>query len=234
MLRIATTFCVLALLSLVVSGCAYYVEGDLYLRDLEELTEEGLTSKLSIHVPLPSLEDCAEYQQRYSNVWQRSDDFQGMKFEQCHEKGWNNFIEYQLSIPLRPLNPFGETIPMQGPIEVLQRATEEGHRALYLRVNPVSLHQLDSILYDEFFEHLNLSDIAPRIRISNDLRSSQTLVVAGAFVQNEPVLVPEAFLLEPRDSLDIVLSDVASAWIFTASPSTPPRVALIGVWPVTN
>ena len=230
MLRITITLCCLVVLSLAMAGCASYVEGDIYLRDLDELTAEGLTSRLYIHVPLPSLDECAEYQQRYDNIWSQSDEFQGMEFEQCHEEGWDNYLQYNLSVPLRALDPVGETAPMQAPIEIIQRTTEDGHRALYLRVNPVSFDQLDTLLYDEFYEHLDLSDNAPLLRISNDLRESQTLVIAGAFVQNEPVLTPEAFTLEPRDILEIVLSDVASAWLFKSAPAGPPRIALVGIW----
>ena len=230
MLRITITLCCLVVLSLAMAGCASYVEGDIYLRDLDELTAEGLTSRLYIHVPLPSLDECAEYQQRYDNIWSQSDEFQGMEFEQCHEEGWDNYLQYNLSVPLRALDPVGETASMQAPIEIIQRTTEDGHRALYLRVNPVSLDQVDTLLYDEFFEHLDFSDNAPLLRISNDLRESQTLVIAGAFVQNEPVLTPEAFTLEPRDILEIVLSDVASAWLFKSAPAGPPRIALVGIW----
>ena len=153
-----------------------------------------------------------------------------MEFEKCHEEGWDNYLQYNLSVPLRHLDPVGETASMQAPIEVIQRTTEDGHRALYLRVNPVSLDQLDDLLYDEFYERLDLSDSSPILTIYNDLRDSQTLVIAGAFVQNEPVLTPEAFTLEPRDSLEIVLSDVASAWLFKSAPADPPRIALIGIW----
>ena len=230
MLRITITLCCLVVLSLAMAGCASYVEGDIYLRDLDELTAEGLTSRLYIHVPLPSLDECAEYQQRYDNIWSQSDEFQGMEFEQCHEEGWDNYLQYNLSVPLRSLDPVGETASMQAAIEVIQRTTDDGHRALYLRVDPVSLDQVDTLLYDEFFEHLDFSDNPPLLRISNDLRESQTLVVAGAFVQNEPVLTPEAFTLEPRDTLEIVLSDVASAWLFKPDPAGSPRIALIGIW----
>ena len=230
MLRRTITLCCLVVLSLVTAGCASYMEGDLYLRDLDELTADGLTTNLYIHVPLPTLDDCDEYQQRYDNIWIQSEEFQSMEFEKCHEEGWDNYLQYNLSVPLRPLDPVGETASMQAPIEVIQRTTEDGHRALYLRVNPVSLDQLDDLLYDEFYERLDLSDSAPILTISNDLRESQTLVIAGAFVQNEPVLTPEAFTLEPRDSLEIVLSDVASAWLFKSAPADPPRIALIGIW----
>ena len=231
--RISNVWCVV-LLVLVLSACTSFIESEVYLRDLDEVAEEELTSNLFIHVPLPSLDSCSEYQERYANIWRQSSDFQTMEFSKCHTRGWDNFIEYKMSIPLRSLDPIQGSEAMEGPMEIVLRQTDSGHRALYLRVDPNSLHNLDSLLYEEFFEKLNLADTAPLIQLSNDLRESQTLVIANAFVQNEPVLTPQSFTLQPRDSLDIVLSDVASAWIFTASPTAPPRVALVGIWPQTE
>ena len=62
------------------------------------------------------------------------------------------------------------------------------------------------------------------------MRSDQVFTVSHAFVQNEPVIEPTAYTLEPRDSIDVVLSDVTSAWIFYMSEDADPRYAQVGVW----
>ncbi len=99
-----------------------------------------------------------------------------------------------------------------------------------MRVNPSSLYNLDELFEDEFYQNLDLSDSGPLIRVSNDLRADQKIVVSHSFVHNAPVIDPETFLLEPRDSLDIVLSDVKAAWLFAVSDKLPPRMLYIATW----
>ena len=107
---------------------------------------------------------------------------------------------------------------------------ESDYRSIYIRVDSKALDNLGDLIYDEFYQSLDLTDTAPEIVISNDLREPQTLIVQHAFVQNAPVVEPKTFVLERRDDLSIVLSDVAAAWIFEASSTLPPRYARIATW----
>ena len=226
--RLITLFAV-AILSV---ACNARLTGELYLGDLEELTpNESLKNNISLHLPVSGSEqeDCVEYRDRYNTVFRKSSDFKGMEFVQCHSEGSDNFAEYELSIPLRMTDPASGQ--MQGPVELIRfDLPASDQRAIYIRVNPKALDNLGDLIYDEFYQSLDLTDTAPEILISNDIRESQTLILEHAFVQNAPVVEPQEFVLDRRDDLSIVLSDVTAAWIFETSSRQLPRYARIATW----
>jgi hypothetical protein len=206
------------------------MSSEVYFRDLDDLPDGDLTNKVVFHLPLTSMDECEEYRGRYDKVFKKSDDFKDMEYVKCVEGDLGDFIEYELDVPLRMTNPAeGE---MKGAVEFIRFSEEDAEelRMVFIRVNPPSLHNLDELLSDEFYQGLDLSDTSPLIRLSNDMRSDQVFTVSHAFVQNEPVIEPTAYTLEPRDSIDVVLSDVTSAWIFYMSEDADPRYAQVGVW----
>lgn len=232
---LTTTICrmfVLVVLGCVTVACNSRLTGEIYLGDLDEVTAtESLTNLISLHLPVSGSEqeDCVEYQGRYDSVFAKSRDFKNMEYVRCYSEGSDNFAEYELDIPLRLTDPRSGT--MEGPVELIRYdASNEDIRYIYIRVNPKSLDNLGDLIQDEFYQSLDLTDTAPEILISNDLRGTQRLLIEHAFVQNAPVVESETFELERRDSISVVLSDVTAAWIFEASSSLPPRYAKIATW----
>lgn len=219
------------LLVVLATACNSRLTGEIYLADLDELSpSESLTNLVSLHLPVSGSdeEDCVEYRNRYNSVFRQSRSFKNMEYVRCYSEGSDNFAEYELSIPLRLTDPSkGE---MQGPVELIRHDEANGQRAIYIRVSPRALDNLGDLIYDEFYQSLDLTDTAPEILISNDLRKAQTVIINHAFVQNAPVVMPQEFVMERRDDLAIVLSDVTAAWIFAKSPALPPRYARIATW----
>jgi len=203
---------------------------ELYFRDLDDLPGGDLSNKIVFHLPLPSADECAEYKQRYDRVFAKSKDFKDMEYVKCTDGDMNDYIEYEMDVPLRLTDDPEST--MKGAVEFIRHSEEgpKGEKLILIRTNPPSLYDLDELLRDEFFQGLDLSDTSPLIRLSNDMRSDQLFSITHAFVQNEPVIYPTTFRLEPRDSIDIRLSDVTSAWIFYMSATARPRFAPIGFW----
>lgn len=227
---------VLVVLGCVSVACNSRLTGEIYLADLDEVTtSESLTNLISLHLPVSGSEqeDCVEYRDRYDSVFAKSRDFKNMEYVRCYSEGSDNFAEYELDIPLRLTDP--RSGRMEGPVELIRYdAQSENIRYIYIRVNPKSLDDLGDLIQDEFYQSLDLTDTAPEILISNDLRGMQQLLIEHAFVQNSPVVESETFELERRDSISVVLSDVTAAWIFEASPSLPPRFAKIATWLVDD
>ncbi|MDE0070558.1 MAG: hypothetical protein OXO48_12650 [Caldilineaceae bacterium] len=221
-------------LTILLAGCATRMSSEVYFRDLDDLPDGDLTNKIVFHLPLPSTDECEEYKTRYNKVFKKSNDFKEMEYVNCVDGDMNDYIEYELDVPLRLTNPVESK--MTGAVEFIRFSDEdaEDSRLIFIRSNPPSLYNLDELLEDEFYHGLDLSDTAPVIRLSNDLRSDQVFIVTHAFVQNKPVIKPTSFVLEPRDDIDIRLSDVTSAWIFHISAKADPRFALVGVWSTTD
>ncbi len=220
----------LIVLTILLTGCSTRMSSEVYFRDLDDLPDGDLTNKVVFHLPLTSTDECEEYRGRYDKVFTKSKDFKDMEYVKCVDGDLTDFIEYELDVPMRLTNPAEGNV--RGAVEFIRYSDEDAEelRTVFIRVNPPSLHDLDELLQDEFFQGLDLSETSPLIRISNDLRSDQVFIVKHAFVQNEPVIVPTSYTLEPRDSIDVVLSDVTSAWIFYISEDADPRFAQVGVW----
>ena len=227
-----STLVILALLALMasVTACSTQMSSELYFRDLDDLAEEELTNKIVFHLPLTSMDECSEYRTRYDRVFQKSRDFKDMEFVKCTDADFYDFVEYEMDVPLRMIDP--TKVKMKGAVEFIRwdDSEQNNNRLILIRTNPPSLADLDELLKDEFFQGLDLTDSSPLIRLSNDLRTDQSIVVRHVFVQSQPVILSTTFTLEPRDSIDIVLSDVTSAWVFHVSETEPPRIAPIGAW----
>jgi hypothetical protein len=220
----------LIVLAILLAGCKTSMSSELFFRDLNDLPDGELTNKVVFHLPLASADKCEEYRERYDKVFTKSDDFKDMEYVQCVDGDLNDDIEYELDVPLRLTDPSKGT--MKGAVELIRYSDEDAEelRFVFIRVNPPSLHNLDELLYEEFYQRLDLSETSPLFRISNDMRSDQVFIVQHVFVQNEPVITATAFTLEPRDSIDVGLSDVTSTWIFYVSEDADPRFAPIGLW----
>ena len=220
----------LIVLAILLASCTTRMTSELFFRDLNDLPDGDLTNKIVFHLPLPTTDQCEDYRKRYDKIFNKSDDFKDMEFVKCVEGDLNDYIEYELDVPLRFTDPHKGA--MKGPVELISHIEKhnEYFRIVFIRVNPPSLHNLDELLYEEFYQNLDLSKTAPLIQISNDMRSNQVFIVNNVFVQNEPIVVATKFTLEPRDSIDVVLSDVTSAWLFYVSEDADPRFAPIGIW----
>ncbi|MCY4147693.1 MAG: hypothetical protein OXE95_13920 [Chloroflexi bacterium] len=192
--------------------------------------DDDLTSLVSLHLPVSGseAEDCDEYRNRYNSVFHQSRSFKEMEYVRCYSEGSNNFAEYEFSIPLRMTDPSKGS--MRGPVELIRHDEADGQRGIYIRVDPKALDNLGDLIYDEFYQSLDLTDTAPELLLSNDLRETQTVIIEHAFVQNEPVVESRKFVLERRDDISIVLSDVTSAWIFAKSSTLSPRYARVATW----
>ncbi|MYC97059.1 MAG: hypothetical protein F4X14_19045 [Caldilineaceae bacterium SB0661_bin_32] len=230
--RLNSTLVILTLIAVMafVTACTTHMASELYLRDLDDLDEGELTNKIIFQLPLTTIDECSEYRARYDKVFRKSRDFKDMEFVKCTDGDFNDYVEYEMDVPLRKIDPTKSRV--KGAVEFIRwdNPEQDENRLILIRTNPPSLADLDDHLKDEFFQGLDLTDSSPLIRLSNDLRSDQSIEVRHAFVQNQPVISSTTFTLEPRDSIDIVLSDVTSAWVFHVSATARPRIAPIGAW----
>lgn len=219
------------ILALFVSACSgTRISSEIYLVDIDEIPEvDNMTVKVMIGLPISSQDECAEQRQRYNGVFSKSAGFKNMQFVRCFEEGYDDFAEYELEVPMRMADPFSS--PMEGTFEVVRQDDgATGNRHLYLRSNPNALCNLDDLISDEFYRSLDLSNVSPKFIITNDLRQDQTLILDHVFVNQAPVIEPTEFVMERRDSLNIVLSDVTAAWVFNKSCKINSRTAPVGIW----
>ena len=231
--RISLRLPLLLLLSILLLGSACSstrISGEIYLADIDELSEAGeLTTKILIGLPISGEDDCVEKRQQYNSVFRKSTGFKGMTFERCYKDGSDNLAQYSLDVPIRIGDP--DTSDLRTSFDVIREDdTASGMRHLYLRSKPSALCNLDDLLSDEFYQSLDLSQTSPKILISNDLRETQTLILDHIFVNGQPIIEPTEFELERRDDLHLQLSDVTAAWVFNQSCRISLRSARIAIW----
>ncbi|MCY4018003.1 MAG: hypothetical protein OXG39_01220 [Chloroflexi bacterium] len=217
-------------LMLLVSACGVEISGEIYLADLDELTDNNdLTTKILIALPFIETDDCEAETRRYQDVINRSSGFSTMEFVRCYPGDYGNYVEFELPAPMRMADPYESS--MVGAIEIIGFDDEEtGDRHIYIRSNPSDLCNLDKLTIDEFWQSLDFSELSPLIHINNDLREPQKLILNHVFVNGSPVIQATEFELERRDSIEVALSDVITAWVFNKSCNFSSRTALIGIW----
>ena len=208
------------------------ISSEIYLVDIDEIPDvEAMTVNVMIGLPISSQDECAESRQRYSDVFGESSGFKNMEFVRCYSEGSSNLAEYELEVPMRIADPYESS--MQGTFEIVRNDdSQTGNRNLFIRSKPSALCNLNKLIRDEFYRSLDLSDTSPRVVITNDFRESQMLILSQVFVDGVPIIKPTEFVVERRDSVDVVLSDVTAAWVFDKSCNVSSRTALVAEWEV--
>lgn len=224
-------YTIVAAMLLLLTACSgARISSEIYLVDIDEISvDEGMNVNVMIGLPISSQDDCAESTQRYNDVFAESSGFKHMEFVRCYTDGNSNLAEYELEVPMRIADPYEST--MQGTFEIVRYdETQSGNRNLYIRSKPSALCNLNRLIRDEFYRSLDLSDASPRVVITNDFREAQTLILNQVFANGAPIVLPTEFVLERRDILDVVLSDVTAAWVFDKSCDVSSRTALVAIW----
>lgn len=213
---------------ILLAGCEARISTEIYLADLDELEDtQELATDVIIGLYIPSQDDCAEYRQRYQAVFSKSTGFRDMEYVRCYSEGSDHFAEYELKVPMRMVDP--SSTAMKGTFEVIRHDDADAVN-LYLRSKPSALCNLDKLIRAEFYQSVDFSETSPKITITNDLREPQTLVLSHAFVNGSPVIEATEFELERRDSIEVALSNVTTAWVFNKSCNISSRTALVGSW----
>ncbi len=194
---------------------------------------DELTTKILIGLPFIETEECDVEKQRYQNLLKRSKGFKNITFERCFAADYGNYVEFGLAAPMRLVDPYETSVT--GTFEIIRHDdAESGNHHIFIRSNPSALCDLDKLVIDEFWQSLDLNEVSPLIRISNDLRDPQTLILNHVFVNGSPVIESTEYVLERRDSVEVVLSDVTTAWVFDKSCNISSRTAQLGIWAIDS
>ena len=218
-------------LMLAITACSgTRISSEIYLIDIDEIPDvEGMTAKVMIGLGISSQDECTEDRQEYEGYFRRSSGFKNMKFVRCYKDGYSDLAQFELEVPMRMVDP--DSSSMTGTFEIIRHDdAETGFRKLYLRSKPSALCNLDKIIREETYRSLDLSGTSPKVVITNDLREPQTLILNQVFVNGLPVIEATEFELERRDSIEVELSNVTTAWVFKKSCSISSRTALVGIW----
>ena len=211
-----------SLMLLFLASCSPQLEGDLYIRDIDDiLSGDELTALLRINAPIPSEDDCQEYQERYDAVWDQSSGFQNMEFIKCFEKDWDNFAQYELEVPIVLESEDREvdigTYPIVFMLSrefVSMMFGELKGTAVIVVSNSQVIDELDALIFEEFSESFDFADTPPVLYLRNDDRDTRYFMAFNSFVNGRSVPFLEHFELESRKTLEIKLSDTGATNLF--------------------
>ena len=141
----------LIVLTILLTGCSTRMSSEVYFRDL--LTRRRPDKQLVFHLPLPSTDECEEYRGRYDKVFKKSDGFKDMEFVKCVDLVTLSTTRCTFAFNQSGRGGNGR----RSGVHPLSDDDEE-LRNVFIRVNPASLHNLDELLSDEFYQGLDLSE----------------------------------------------------------------------------
>ncbi|MFA7671735.1 MAG: hypothetical protein WCY53_05690 [Sphaerochaetaceae bacterium] len=80
--------------------------------------------------------------------------------------------------------------------------------------------EIDDYVQENFFSSLSLKDWNFSITLYNDTKEKQTVALNYVYVNDEPLLFEESYSLNPRETLDIRISDLLRDFAVTEGFST--------------
>ncbi len=214
------------------TACNSQISSHVYLRDVQDVLDgTPLSQFILIGVPISSSDDCEDDKARYERVYRYSVWFKQVEYVRCYAEGWNDYLEFELEVPILVADADGSFDLGSSPFGFLiQEDQEQSVRHFYLVSMPRALCDLDGLLREEFSRSLDLVGSPPTFIIQNDLHQQQDIVMGQVFVNGEPQVNQELFAIDRRQEIQVGLSNVTAAWVFNKSCDINLRSAIIATW----
>ena len=218
----------------VLSGCNMDVKPEVYVSDLRAIAsgnESQLQTPTTIAIEIPSSNDCDEYTEKIGKMMIGIlDDYE---FRGCTDEGMDSHLNLAMEIPLLVGNAdasiagFAQTDALFYVSAVrLGSGPLEGNTAIVIGLHQDKYSLLNERMNSEFMGSIDLADSMIQITLNNDEREPVDYWVQDVFVDREPIQTRRKQSLRRRGSVDIVLSNVGSALLESASVA---YVATLGV-----
>ena len=198
-----------ALAIVVVSGCKMNLTADLYSSDLFDAVAgtADLTTSATMAFQIPSTDDCDEHTAAIAEIMAGVvADFSPKGFESVEME---SFLLADTQIPLLAESVWAEADALFAIVLV----EEDGAVGAALVMNRQKYGILTSRMKNKFHQTVNLAESKVTIVLNNDLRDSILFAVEGVFVDGEPALPKTDYELQRRHNAQIVLSNVATAYM---------------------
>lgn len=195
---------ILVSLSLLLAACSFDMTADLYMQDVMDAQELGETLFINGTLSLEFSGDEEERQQIVDILQDELNDVENVREE---ERSYSTYLVVDYKIPLIAA---GDVQDIYGHPDVQDNIFTFAVSANTLNVafNKPRFDQLDTLLYDQFYEHLDFEDFTMSLHLQNDLRDPVEVTLYSVYANNAPVPYSETFSLERRDEVEIRFSDV--------------------------
>jgi len=189
------------------AACKTELAVNLYTADVQAVLETGtaVSTTAILSVPTGTEDKCRE---RSGDITPAvANGFDKTEFTGCRQSGMDSFADYRISIPI-----VLREAASRSALTIRILPGEGGSPAMVLLMqDAAAVDRIVSALPDDL--KMFLSQIEPAIsaRVQNDAPATAAILVAGAFLDGNPIQLRQEIKIDRRSEVVIRLSDVANA-----------------------
>lgn len=202
----------IAIASLVVlmAGCKLDMRTEAYVSDLRAVAggTTGITTLTTLTIEIPSHDECDKYAAAVSTIMQGL--MRDFSPRRCGQEGMNSYLLAEAQLPFVH-NP--ETWTQADSLFGIVTAASAQDITIALVMDLGKYKTLNQRMEDEFSQAIDLSASKIAMVLNNDEREPSEYLSQAVFINEEPVIEPEAFKLNRRQKAEIRLSNVSAAYL---------------------
>ncbi len=194
------------------SGCKMNLTADLYSTDLRaaKAGEAGIAAPATLAFQVPSVDKCDEHSARVSEIMAGILD--NFVPKGCKSEGIESFLLADTQMPLFVSEEAWQNSTALFGIILFDRSNIE-HVGVGIVLDTEKYDILTNRMKEKFHQTVDLSNSRVTLVLNNDERNAVTFAVINVFVNSKPVLGEQEFKLNRRQKVDIVLSNVSTAFL---------------------
>ena len=194
------------------AGCKMNLTAELYSSDLRaaKAGTPDLFAPATLAFQVPSVDKCDEHSASISEIMAGIlDDFMP---KGCKREGMESFLLADTQMLLFVSEDEWKQSDALFGIFLFDRPEPE-HIGVGIVLNIYKYGILTNRMNEKFHQTVDLSDSKITLVLNNDELNTVTFALKAAFVNSSPVLGEQEFKLDRRQKVDILLSDVATAFL---------------------
>lgn len=130
----------------------------------------------------------------------------------CRQAGFNGYLDVPIEMPVYGAKIGDTMVPPNSTVGVAVASSTDG-TVIYASVDPVRLKAVRDAVQQKYMQKIELTDISITVTLNNDSRSKVRVKSGSAWIAGKPEPWFTDFEIDRRGTLDIRLSDVATATV---------------------
>ena len=201
----------LLLLALLLTGCGGSIITDLYVQDIFE-TLEGLEEPLLTSTTITVESPGDEYNDQLIELLEKS--FRDVRNARTTSQDYSSYVVVDAKVPILMLEDFEQFWDGDDAVAIFVVDMEDGTAGLGLGLNSDKLDVLFNAFAEQMWEAASIEDFTFTVKLYNDTREPVFTYLQGVYANGTPIAYEEVFEMERRDSMEILLGDVARDYAY--------------------
>jgi len=199
------------------SSCRLEIDGEIYVADIVDVGEEkgDLNTPMNLSFEMSSEDKCNQDKEKISNILKNY--FINFVAKDCYREDFNAYLRIGADIPI-----IRDPVPNDGQVSVSDKSVisfavvkgeneELSYYTSYIALNNQLFDSISQEIKKNYYQTLKLNKTKIELAINNDGRDTEEVRFASSFVNGKPVVFPRNFLIERRQKIDFLGSNVTTA-----------------------